>query len=62
MADVEGTDEGHGYGVRGTSRRLNGSGVLGRSDSGAGVKGESNSSVGVLGNSLHQWFSNCGWH
>jgi hypothetical protein len=51
MADVEGTDEGNGYGVRGTSRRLNGSGVLGRSESGAGVKGESNSSVGVWGNS-----------
>jgi hypothetical protein len=49
MADVEGTDEGHGYGVRGTSRRLNGSGVLGRSESGAGVKGETDSADGMFG-------------
>jgi hypothetical protein len=49
MADVEGTDEGHGYGVRGTSSRENGSGVLGRSNSGAGVKGESDISFGVYG-------------
>jgi hypothetical protein len=51
MADVEGTDEGNGYGVRGTSRRLNSSGVLGRSESGIGVKGESESYVGVWGQS-----------
>ena len=51
MADVEGTDEGNGYGVRGTSRRLNGSGVLGRSESGAGVKGETDSSIAVYGQS-----------
>jgi hypothetical protein len=51
MADVEGTDEGNGYGVRGTSRRLNGSGVLGRSESGVGLKGESNSHIGVWGQS-----------
>src|SRR5215213_8141479 len=49
MTHVEGTDDGHGYGVRGTSKRLNGTGVLGRSESGFGVKGETDSGDGMFG-------------
>jgi hypothetical protein len=54
MPSVEGVDDGHGYGVRGTSSRENGFGVFGRSERGtglrgAGVKGENDNGDGVFG-------------
>jgi hypothetical protein len=47
MSHVDGTDDGVGYGVRGTSQVNDG--VLGASQSGAGVRGTSKSDDGVVG-------------
>jgi hypothetical protein len=38
MPHIEGNDDGHGYGVRGTISRLNSSGVFGRIEIGFGMK------------------------
>ena len=47
MPHVEGNDDRHGYGVRGTISRLNRSGMFGRSESGFGMKGQSNSNIQI---------------
>jgi hypothetical protein len=47
MPHIEGNDDGHGYGVRGTISRLNSSGVFGRIEIGFGMKGQSNSNIQI---------------
>ena len=47
MPHVDGNEDGHGYGVRGTISRLNRSGMFGRSESGFGMKGQSNSNIQI---------------
>ena len=47
MPHIEGNDDGHGNGGRGTISRLNGSGVFDGSEIGFGMKGQSNSNIQI---------------